>query len=226
MTMHGHHAWSPAALAERFARHHQRLVGYIRQLVANMVQVHPITMTTATGKAEGVEERPAAGFTSDEGQSVPVGQTQRGVRRFQHAGFRSRPPSQSQAVCLLLEGGATKVVVVAEDDGVSVSIEEGESAHYSSAEPTCIIKCSKVGKITIDAATGQDVQVNGGTHKVARADDALNVGTLSGTAGPWPVLFTYTPGVPPAGVPVVQAGQSVHLAGIVDDATGAPNFKA
>lgn len=72
---------------------------------------------------------------------------------------------------------------------------------------------------------GGDIILNGGTLKVAREHDGLNVGTLSGMSPAGPVNLTYIPGGYPApGAP--QAGPSVNLGGIVKDGEGAAHVKA
>ena len=80
------------------------------------------------------------------------------------------------------------------------------------------------GQIDVTAAAGQDLRLNAGTKQVAREEDALNVGTLVATAGPYPVLFTYVPGTAGAAAPAPPGG--VALAGVVLTGTGAPTVKA
>src|SRR5579871_2628270 len=93
----------------------QRLRQFVLQKVATVVYVAPYTLTSSDGRGDGIDGRP-------DDQS-----SQRDVHRVQHAGFRSRPLVQAQAVALLAEGSATKMLVVAEDDGAAVDLDEGEA---------------------------------------------------------------------------------------------------
>lgn len=92
-------------------------------------------------------------------------------------------------------------------------------AHPSGA----YIRITAAGALEAQAASAQDVTVNGGTKRVAREEDGLNVGTLVGTAGPYPVLFTYVPGAPGAIPPAPPGG--VSLRGVIATGQGAANFK-
>jgi hypothetical protein len=81
----------------------------------------------------------------------------------------------------------------------------------------------------LSSETAQLIQFNGGSLKAARVTDPLAVGTLTGQAGPYPVVFTYVPtinagGVDTPGVP--SSGPSVNLAGIVSNSGGAVGVKA
>lgn len=210
------------ALQRRVERLERRLAEVAGQKVANTSQMAPIALTSASGKEEGLDGRPA-----EEAY-------QRSARRVQHAGFRSRPLAKTEAVAIQVEGGARKLVVVAEDDGVSLSLDEGDAVLYSPKEPACRVKVDKDGVMSLVAASGKnltidvsgagDIVLDGGTLKVTREHDGLNVGTLSASAGGTPVTFTYTPGgYPVPGTPVV--GTSVALTGIVADGTGAAHVK-
>lgn len=64
-----------------------------------------------------------------------------------------------------------------------------------------------------------DIVLNNGTLEMARDTDPVNAGALSGTAGPWPVLFTHVD----AKTGVTTAGQSVNLTGKITD--GATHIK-
>jgi hypothetical protein len=71
-------------------------------------------------------------------------------------------------------------------------LEDGELALYCLADGT-LVKLTRVGKISIDAAAGQDVVVNGGTARVAREGDPVNGGSVTAVAGATPVTFIYAP---------------------------------
>lgn len=87
------------------------------------------------------------------------------------------------------------------------------------------ITSSNNGAVNITANGTGDVVINGGSLKLARVTDPVRIGTLAGTAGPYPVNFTFTPhdadGV--AGTPAV--GLTPTLAGVVSNAGGASRAK-
>ena len=196
-------------LLDRILQLEVRMREFTIQRTANVVQVAPLTVTTANGYAEAVESRP------DEET------TQRATVRYQHSGFRSRPPKNTNAVFLLCEGGAGKAMVVAEDDGIAITLDAGEAAIYSPAAPTAIIKFDKDGNITITAASGKTVTVNGGTDNVACKGDTVNGGTVAAVAGGGPVTFTYTP---PGGVAGIPSTTLALTGGVIT--SGSAYFKA
>ena len=179
MHPHGHHPRSHEGLAARLQSYEQRIRAFISQKVANIVQFAPISLATSNGLEDGLDGRPASQ------------QSQRGARRVQHAGFRSRPPTNSQAVAIAVEGGATKLVVVAEDDGADVPLDEGEACVYSPAQIACRVFLDKNGKLTIadkDGATvvldagnivvtptaGHTIQLGGSSEQVVKGNTYTN----------------------------------------------------
>lgn len=211
-----------AELERRIAKLERRLRDELKQRVANVAQVSSVTLTSTDGKGEGVDGRP-----SDES-------SQRSVRRMQHSGFRSRPLNQSDALFLTTEGGASKAVVVAEDDHVSVTLAEGEAQAYSPAAPACRIYFDKDGVLHIDADTnnGRDVIVNGGTHKVHRVNDHGNGGELVlvlGLAGGLPVFAAGTQYTDPDGtthVPMGLPSSTIDISFVTKATEGADHLKA
>lgn len=157
------------------------------------------------------------------------------VRRMQHFGLRSRPPSGVPAIRLGNYTAAGATVVVAEDSsryGPS-DLEEGEVSIYNNQDGPEIrldkdanitikagntqILINKDGDIEITADTGQDVVVNGGTLQVARKTDKTigdttmlawiaAVSTTLNTAGP----VVGAPGtvVPPTDFGIINGGAS------------------
>jgi len=93
------------------------------------------------------------------------------------------------------------------------------------ADGSIDVTSSNNGAVNINAHGTGEVVINGGTLKLARVTDPVRVGTLVGTAGPYPVSFTFTPqdadGV--AGVPAT--GPTVTLGGVVSNAGGASRAK-
>src|SRR4051812_24594173 len=78
---------------------------YADQKLANLVQLVPFSRVSAGGEGDAGDTRPS----SKPGQA--------GFQRIQHAGFRSTPLPSTTGVQLLVEGGGSKRVTVAEDDG-------------------------------------------------------------------------------------------------------------
>lgn len=163
----------------------------VRQYVRNQIQVSTVSRSTALGNDDGATGLP------DTEQAY-----QRSPRRFQHFGFRSRPPKNTATLLLLVGGGQSAAVTAAEyDDTYGPSdLADGEMAIYSKASGA-YIKIDQSGKVTItastsqpvqiqagaganvtiDAGTGGSVKVNGGGRQVAAQGD---------TAGPYPLTVT------------------------------------
>lgn len=116
--------------------------------------------------------------------------------------------------------GAARVTLTPDGDA-TVACKTGRSltlAHPSGATVTI----DGNGAIQVSAAAGQDITFNGGSKKVARVEDALDVGTLVGTAGPYPVVFGYVPGT---GTPAAPPPGGVSLQGVIQTAAGAARVK-
>lgn len=88
------------------------------------------------------------------------------------------------------------------------------------------ITITSAGAVQMTAASGQDITLNSGTLKVARVTDPVRIGTLAGTAGPYPVVFT-TVLVDADGAPAsTTVGNTAALSGVVSRAGGAARVKA
>ena len=82
------------------------------------------------------------------------------------------------------------------------------------------------GDVAITPASGRDLVLNGGSLKVARATDAVDLGTWTHTpasgVGVTPCVLSYLP--PGGGGGVISAGTAVT--GAIAAGAGAPNVKA
>jgi phage gp45-like len=197
-----------------------QLEARLNQRIANLIKLAPVALATSDGKADGVE-----GLPSDESFQMQS-------QRIQHAGFRSRPPAQSQAVLVEAEGSAVKLIQIAEDDGLAsrVPLDEGESAVYSPNEPGCRAYFDKNGVLHLNGMAGElaaDVIVNNGTEKVARVGDHGNVGTLQLTvAGASGVTIAAVYTDPDGTVHTIPASASITISLANKNTEGADNFKA
>lgn len=196
------------------------LLGQLREWVRDQVEQVRTTMALFVGIA-----RTSSAGDEDEVKTDDQSKETTQVRRIEPWGLRWRPPSGVMGAILRAAGGVSNGMLI----GISTkrygpaNLAQGEVELYCVATGTSV-KLDKDGKITITAASGQDVVVNGGTLKVAREHDALNVGTLTGMSPAGPVNFVYVPGGFPApGAP--QTGPSITVGGIVADGTGAAHFK-
>jgi hypothetical protein len=107
--------------------------------------------------------------------------------------------------------GDTTVALALRTDGVTLT-----------AKGATVVITSN-GDVQVTAASGRDITLNGGTKRIAREEDSLNVGTLVATAGPYPVLFTYVPGTVGAAPSPPPGG--VALGGVILTGTGAAHAK-
>lgn len=117
-------------------------------------------------------------------------------------------------------------------------VEEGEVRLYGpgSANATANARIRAAGAVEVNATNNQNVAINvggtgdvvldGGSLKVARVTDGVNVAVITATAGPYPVTFSVAlvsaDGVP--GAPTV--GATATLSGVIASSGGAAHVKA
>lgn len=162
-----------------------------------------------------------------------------GCEVVQPLGFFARPVLSATTEALVARLADSPVVLAIIDKGrPAQNVEEGEARIYGpgSANAAATIRIRADGTIEITATDGRnvsisvsgagDVVLDGGSLKSARVTDPVRIGTVTGTAGPYPVTFTTTlvdaDGVP--GTPVV--GATATLSGVVSNAGGAAHVKA
>ncbi len=159
-----------------------------------------------------------------------------GVEVAQPAGLMASPALTATTEALAVRRGDELIALFLIDKGAVVqALAAGETKLHGvngtnaatvvhiRADGSMDITSANNGAIHITAHGTGEVVVNGGTKRVAREEDALNVGTLVATAGPYPVLFTYVAGT--AGAPAVAPPGGVALAGVLTTGTGAARFK-
>ena len=159
-----------------------------------------------------------------------------GVEVAQPAGLMASPALTATTEALAVRRGDELIALFLIDKGAAVqALAAGETKLHGvngtnaatvihiRADGSMDITSANNGAIHITAHGTGEVVVNGGTKRVAREEDALNVGTLVATAGPYPVLFTYVAGT--AGAPAVAPPGGVALAGVLTTGTGASRFK-
>jgi phage gp45-like len=167
------------------------------QSIAWLAHYSKVATSSADGQSDEIEGRSEPDEPS---YQVPV-------RRMGPFGIRSRPPAGVEAFVIYLGGGATRGVMLGAESakyGPS-DLAEGEVAIYCIKAGTALkldkdgaitatgqgasqIQIDKNGKVTVTAAVGQDIILNGGTLKVARVTDPLK-----GTAGPYPIVGVVDP---------------------------------
>ena len=148
----------------------------------------------------------------------------------QPAGFMARPALTATTECVAIRRGDELLGLILIDKGAPAQdVETGETRLHGvngSTNSAGVVRVRANGKIEVTSQSGQDIVLNAGEFKVARVTDPVRVGTLVGTAGPYPVNFTFTPldanGAP--GAP--STGLTVTLSGVVSSAGGAANVKA
>lgn len=152
----------------------QELKEYVRQVVANVIQFTYVTVATATGHGDATE-----GYNTVSGEPSSQYQT----RRMQHFGFRSVPPAGTAAIRLHSNAGPSNAATVAEENPNygPTNLASGETCIFCKASGASV-KLNKDGKITLNAATGQDItadgthiNLNSGSVGVARLNDTVTI---------------------------------------------------
>ena len=126
------------------------------------------------GYMQGPEEDQALGETA---QPQPV-------RLLQNFGFRSvLRQGAGEGVVIAPRGGPANAIAVSVDDQQvgPTNLKEGESCQYCKVNGTRIL-LNENGGIQIDAATLQDIVMNGGTDSVARVGDQVQIVALGSLA--------------------------------------------
>ena len=162
-----------------------------------------------------------------------------GVELAQPSGLFAVPTTTANTEAVIVRRGDEAVALVVIDKGAPPqNVEAGETRLHGvgGGNATTVIRLRADGSIEITAKTGVNISLNvdgagdvvldGGLLKVARATDPVRVGTITGTAGPYPVTFVTTL-VDADGAPVsTVTGPTATLSGVVSNAGGAPNVKA
>ena len=142
-------------------------------------------------------------------------------------GYVMRPSGGApEAVCFRVADQVVAISLIDKTLSVWTDVEEGETRIYGAKEPTARLRCRADGSVDLESKSAKDVRLNGGSLKVARVTDPVRVGTLAGTAGLWPVVFTFTPQDADGelGMPVV--GPTVLVSAVISNAGGAARVKA
>jgi hypothetical protein len=166
----------------------------IRALIAQaMSAFSQVTRTTSAGLDDGNAAPPSL-----RSYEYPV-------RRMQHAGFRSRPNTGARTLQINPQGRAVNGVTVAEDDPEKGpdDLAAGETSVFGTGDAWGVLRFDDEGNVAIDAASGKDINANGGGAKVATDTTPTNNGSLVAVvavAGPaFSVTLSF---VPPGGAPV------------------------
>lgn len=193
----------------------QQLREYIDEKIRQgLARVWTLT-AYSNASSDGVEDSVRTFLDSDTETVYPT-------RRIQHYGLRTRPPQGVLAVRLgNWEGGGNGLTVAEEDSRYGPGdLDEGEVALYNKVSGT-EIRIDKDGNIKINAASGKDVIVNGGTQKVARIDDTAKASTAMAT---W--MGQVESGISGAGgTPPSPPASSFNSTSIAKINSGADNFK-
>lgn len=201
---------------------------WVRQYTARHIK----WAVLAVSSIDGYEEIEGEEQGSENAYQLPA-------RRFQHYGYRSRPPVGSEMICVAPAGGESqRVSIASEKSGQGPdSQEEGEVEVYSkfgqrvtldkdgaiTITGKATVKIDQNGKVTIDAAAGQDVQVNGGTLRVARETDPVDPsGGMTAWMSQVVLAITNLIAGAPAAPPMPPAPPSFAF---IRTGAGAPNFK-
>lgn len=188
---------------------------FVRVVALNVSTTAPVVLAQLRGAG-------ADGAPDDEQERFD------GCEVVQPAGLVARPTVGAQTEAVALRRGDELVALFIVDKArPAQAVEAGEVRLHGvgASSATTVVRIRANGNIEITAAGTSEVSVNGGTLKVARVTDPVRVGTLTGTAGPYPLALTFTPldanGAP--GTP--STGPTVTLSGVVSNVGGAGRFK-
>lgn len=127
----------------------REVLEHVEKIVFRVARRAILAVTSATGDdfAEGYQAAP----------SDPQGQS--GARKFQHYGFRSRPPARSEIIALALHGKTSnRVYVASEASGAGPEDQEdGEVEIYSQAGQR--IRLRQDGSLLLQVASGAQAQL-------------------------------------------------------------------
>jgi hypothetical protein len=88
---------------------------------------------------------------------------------------------------------------------------------------------SNADHVELQAGSGKDIALNvagGRGLKAARVTDPVNIGTLTATAGPYPVSFVFVPATADGPSSGSSSGPSITLTAVVSNRGGAEHVKA
>lgn len=182
--------------------------------VAASTSTRATTIQLAGVGAEGADD------SAERGDAVEV---------LQPAGLMAAPSITSTTEACFVRHGDRQVALGLLDKGAPAQdVEAGETRIYAvgGSNAQTVIRLRASGDIEIIAGASHEVVINNGLLRIARVTDPVRIGTLTATAGPYPVTFTTTlqnaDGVP--GAPVV--GLTANLSGVISNAGGASRAKA
>lgn len=191
----------------------------------------------AASKLLGVQLR----GDGDEGDDATAAAAdEQGAQFIQQLGVAARPIVARTLRALGVELGDEVVVLkVWDKTRLPTDLDAGETRVFACGDVTVALRMrtdgvtltakgatvviTSSGDVQVTAASGRDIVLNGGSKRLAREEDSLNVGTLVGTAGPYPVVFTYVPGAAGPASPAPPGG--VALGGVILTGTGAAHAK-
>lgn len=152
---------------------------YVRQRIGALVRIARSSGVNAN-RIDEVKGRARDGEEPD--QQIPA-------TRYQQYGFRSSPPADSEYVIIGAGDVGQRVCIASETPGTGPGSQaSGEVEVYAKTGQRIIlnkdglitisasgatIEIATTGKVTVTSAAGQDVQVNGGSLRVARDTDPV-----------------------------------------------------
>lgn len=147
----------------------EQLESQLRSAIYTMVEF------TTLARVDANSSKDAANVAGDQN-----GERQRPIRRVAPWGLSGRPVVGVLSAIVKATAGAFSGINVgiATDKYGPQDLDDGETSLYCKAGGTRVY-LDKDGNIFIDAASGKEVTVNGGTQKVARVDDHGDAGTIT-----------------------------------------------
>jgi hypothetical protein len=192
------------------------------EITERLIRMFVYTLTAATSELGDGDALEGSDEATDPGSNQ---KSQTPAVRQQPFGLNSRAPKGLRAFALRMGSSNVFLLGVAPQQKYGAGVDVGELLLYNIVKG-CQQLLDKSGNVKIDSGTPDggaqgDVQVNGGTKKVARVDDTTDNGTLVFNPGSGGASLSF---IPPGGV-IPPPGPTVNVALSGKINSGADHFK-
>jgi phage gp45-like len=165
-------------ITAKIAELRRELRAWVQALIARMFLYTLTAVASSIGNADAVE---SADPGRDPDAPDDEKKSQRKLVRVQPFGFNSVPPKGIRGLSIWMSKSNGWFIGIGPTKSYGMqNCAQGETELYCSANGTRVY-LDKNGVVHVDASTGQDVIVNGGSAQVGRVGDAVSVATTMAT---------------------------------------------